>query len=657
MKRLLLPMLLLNILVWSGCGGGGKSSTSSTAVTITISPTAATVQGGQTQQFTATLTNTTNMGVTWEVNGTAGGNAVVGTITTTGLYTAPLQLPSPANVTVTAVAQADTTQSAMATVTLTTPTIVVMVSPSTATLAAGATQQFGATVTGNSNTAVNWTVNGVAGGNPTLGTVDATGLYTAPASPPKEGITVFAVSQADGTTKGAATVTAEFGNASLNGTYVFLLTQPDINTGTGFAFRGGTLVFDGAGDISAGVEDENSSGAGPMPNVAFTGTYTVGPDGRGMATINDPSARKFSFALISSTRGQLISFDNSPVPSGFIQQQDQTAIANAKGTFVFSFFGDNAGPVAQVGDVVLDGAGNITSGSEDTNSHGVVTQNVPIVGTYSLGAAGHGTATIGTAHFAFYIIDASTLAFLGTDPTGLRVAGSGFAQTGGPFTAANLGTSVFLVNGNAVSGNAGFAQAGEFSTDGASSLNSGVFDQNNAGTLTIAAALTGTYTLASTGRGQLSFNNQTFIFWLTSPTKAVLIEADGVATAGGLLLKQTGQPFSSGVAGGYVFALAGSDAANTNPFAIDGQLSTTGFGILAGNADVNEATLQPAQQSLPLSGNLALSSNGRGTGSIKAGTTLNYDFYFASPDQFFLISADPKTVLSGMAHRQCSDCE
>lgn len=652
MKRFLLPVLLATVLGWGGCGGG-KSSTSSTDITIAISPTTASVQGGQTQQFTATLTKTTNMGVTWEVNGTAGGNAVVGTITTTGLYTAPITLPSPANVTVTAVAQADTTKTAMATVTLTTPTITVTISPTAATLVAGATQQFTATVAGNSNTAVNWTVNGVAGGNPTLGTVDATGLYTAPASPPKEGITVFAVSQADTTRTAAATVTTQFGNASLSGSYVFLVTQPDNNTGTGFAFRGGTFVADGAGNLTSGVEDENSSGAGLIPNVAFTGTYTVATDGRGMATVNDPSAKKFSFALISSTRGQIIALDTPAVQvtTGFIQQQDQTAIASAKGTFVFSFFGDNAGPVTQVGNLMLDGAGNITGGTEDVNSHGTVTQNVAVAGTYTIGAGGHGSATIGAAHFAFYIIDASTLAFLGTDPA--AVAGSAFVQTGGPFAAANLGSSVFLVNGNAVSNGGGFAQAGVFSTDGASSLSSGVFDQNNAGTLTSNAAITGTYTLAATGRGQLSFSNQTFIFWLASPNKAVLMEADGTAVAEGLLLKQTGEPFQS-VAGGYAFSLAGSNAANTIPFAEDGQLSTAGFGVLSGNADINQTTQQP---NVSLSGNLALTTNGRGTGAISAPTSVTYDFYFASPDQFFLISADAKTVLSGVAHRQCSDCQ
>ena len=44
--------------------------------------------------------------------------------------------------------------------------------------------QFTATVTGTSDTAVTWSVNGVTSGNAALGTIGSTGLYTAPASVP-----------------------------------------------------------------------------------------------------------------------------------------------------------------------------------------------------------------------------------------------------------------------------------------------------------------------------------------------------------------------------------------------------------------------------------------------------------------------------------------
>src|ERR1022692_5287199 len=62
----------------------------------------------------------------------------------------------------------------------TTSTVAVTLSPTTATVALGATQQFTAVVTGNSNTNVTWTVNSVTGGNSTVGTISTQGLYTAP---------------------------------------------------------------------------------------------------------------------------------------------------------------------------------------------------------------------------------------------------------------------------------------------------------------------------------------------------------------------------------------------------------------------------------------------------------------------------------------------
>jgi len=92
--------------------------TTAPAITITISPTSATVVRRQTRQFTATVTNTTNTSVTWKVNGITGGNSTIGTISTAGLYRAPSSVPSPATVTVSATAVADPTKIASATVTV-----------------------------------------------------------------------------------------------------------------------------------------------------------------------------------------------------------------------------------------------------------------------------------------------------------------------------------------------------------------------------------------------------------------------------------------------------------------------------------------------------------------------------------------------------------
>jgi hypothetical protein len=67
-------------------------------------------------QFNATVTNSTNSGVNWEVNGKEGGDISSGTVSTTGLYTAPAVVTDPPTVTVTAVSQADNSKSDTATV-------------------------------------------------------------------------------------------------------------------------------------------------------------------------------------------------------------------------------------------------------------------------------------------------------------------------------------------------------------------------------------------------------------------------------------------------------------------------------------------------------------------------------------------------------------
>lgn len=202
-------------------------------VNITISPTSASVQTSATQQFTATVTGSTNTAVTWQVNNVTGGNSTTGTVSTTGLYTAPAAVPSPAAVTVKAIAQADTTKTASATVTVTgVPQVSVSISPTSATVQTNATQQFTATVTGSTNTLVNWQVNGIAGGNSTVGTVTSGGLYAAPATVPSPAsVTVTAVSQADATKSASAavTVTAASGGG-LN--YYVAPTGSNTNPGT-----------------------------------------------------------------------------------------------------------------------------------------------------------------------------------------------------------------------------------------------------------------------------------------------------------------------------------------------------------------------------------------------------------------------------------------
>lgn len=89
------------------------------AVSISVSPQSATLRGLDSVQFKAGVQNAKNKAVNWSVNGISGGNASVGTISSSGLYTGPATAVSP--VTITATSQADTTKSAAAQITLKNP--------------------------------------------------------------------------------------------------------------------------------------------------------------------------------------------------------------------------------------------------------------------------------------------------------------------------------------------------------------------------------------------------------------------------------------------------------------------------------------------------------------------------------------------------------
>ena len=188
---------------FAGCGSG--SSTTYT-VTVTISPTSATINLDGKQQFKATASGAANTAVTWEVNGTSGGSSTTGTITTSGLYTAPSTFPNPNTITVTAISQANTADLANASVNLVSG-VTVSVSPASVNIQLSKTQQFTATVTGSSNTGVTWQVAGVNGGNSSVGTISSSGLYTAPSSATTPlAVSISAVSDVDATKSASASV-------------------------------------------------------------------------------------------------------------------------------------------------------------------------------------------------------------------------------------------------------------------------------------------------------------------------------------------------------------------------------------------------------------------------------------------------------------------
>ena len=159
-------------------------------IAVTISPNPVTLAESGKQTFTATVTGTTKTGVTWSASG--------GSVTSKGVYTAP---KTAGTYNVTATSKANTAVSASAAVTVTPPVVAVTISPATLSLAINTTEQFKATVTGTSTTAVTWSTTG--------GAITTSGDYTAPSTTGTYGVTATSTANTAVSATATVSVTAQ----------------------------------------------------------------------------------------------------------------------------------------------------------------------------------------------------------------------------------------------------------------------------------------------------------------------------------------------------------------------------------------------------------------------------------------------------------------
>ena len=104
-------------------------------------------------------------------------------------------------------------------------------------------------------------------------------------------------------------------DSELKGHYAFLFGGFDDATGGELAIAG-SFTADGAGNITAGVEDSNGPG-GSTQNIPFTGTFNIGGDNRGAFTLQTASGTQ-TFAVVAgginggvASRGRFIRFDDT----------------------------------------------------------------------------------------------------------------------------------------------------------------------------------------------------------------------------------------------------------------------------------------------------------------------------------------------------------
>jgi hypothetical protein len=653
--------------------------------------------------------------VTWQVNGTAGGNDTVGRIDSNGVYHSPATVPSSGTVSVTAVSYDEPTLSAPSTVTII-PAPTVTIAPTTWTMASGTanTKTFTSTVTGTTTSKVDWSVGNalgsVPGGNATFGTIDSNGVYTAPLTPPiGSTVMVTAVSRDYPLASASATVTLTgYTTSSLQGHYAFSIAGQILSgPSAGPFFRAGSFVADGAGNLSGGLEDVNeTSGVTSGSGFSFVGTYTVSADGRGTLKFSDGSHGPanlpaiFDFVLVNGTQLQITGFDASGgaattyagTAAGQANAQNVSTYANNPlsalfGTYVFDFSGVDAANgrgLSQIGEFTADGAGDITGGSIDIDDGGTSNQ-LQITGNtaapftppvypsfYSINASGRGTMTLATNDpafptltFSFYVVSRGSSKFAGTD-TAQALSGMAMQQIpNATFDPTSLnGSYAFLLSGLGPGGAQATATAGSFIAGGNGNITSGVFDENVNGTPSVANPFGGNYTVTSNGRGTASFTGgRKYVFYFGAAGSAVIQEIDtihpGIAADGMFTQQQVPIPpaaFSlASIIGNYAIGTNGLSGSNAQ--VITGQLAANGAGLVkSGAIDINTAGTLTAGEAV--SGTYILpASSGRSTLVLNPLTdNRNFAVYIVNSTQVFVVGIDnaaaPPRLAIGTMYRQ-----
>lgn len=634
-------------------------------VAVSVSPASAKVVTGGKQQFTASVTGTTNTAVKWSVSGAGCSALTCGAISAAGLYTAPSAVPNPPTVIVTATSQADPAKSATATVTVEVRGLI-NVLPSSALVTAGGQLQFSAqdgaasTLSVSSALAVTWKLTGAGCVGSKCGVITSTGLFTAPAVPPAPAtIQVIAVS---GAKSGSATVTIVPSDQSkLLGQYVFLFRGFD---SSGIYQAAGSFTADGNGTILNGVEDINRL-SGPTTNLPFTGSYTVSADNRGTITITTASGSStFTFALnASGDRARFIEFDNTGIRgSGVIKAQTLSSFSDSSfnGSYALSVSGaDFAGDrIAGLSAIFADGSGTIAGSTLDVNDGGDTlppVNNFP--GAYTVAANGRGTASLSvpilggaTFHFSIYVVSPREAFWLSTDPVGASspmFSGEALQQSSSPFSESSFqGFTVFTQSGLA-NGSADVA-VGQLSFDGKGAI-AGQFDENNGGVITRAALLAGSYTTQPNGRTLLNLANvktqsvTSFVAYLIAPNSAFLLSMEPAVKIGALQPQLVAPPFNNSLAAG-TFTFAPDAVASLSAPLSTGIATLSGTGGEAGLAGTEDSSqtsgLSPNLKVIGTYSVSSVSNNGRGVANLTSPGPQTIAFWMVSFSEFVGVDID-----------------
>jgi len=465
-------------------------------------------------------------------------------------------------------------------------------------------------------------------------------------------------------------------NAELNGNYAFNFTGVSGNGTTSSVFGAvGRFTADGAGNLTNGELVTNGVGAGATSPQAFTGTYVIGADNRGVMTLNiGGGSAKLAFAMMANGNAQFIEFDaaggSGTIGSGTMEKADTTAFSTARitGDYAFGAAGlDNVNNRAAIeGRLTSNGTGTFTNAAGDVNAYGTdyamnfTAANYAVTNT----ASGRGTmqlaftfgGTPDTLNFVFYVVNSGKLFVMESDPvtTATPLLNGEVLQQqlpAGGFTNSSLnGNMVISLTGlSSCSSGSGVPKAGAgLLTANGSGAFSLTYDENFCRAPNSFSDAPGTYSVASNGRAAITVGGFNLVAYLVNLNQIFLFVSDANVLFGIGEPQAAGSFTNSTLKGTYAGFTTNPAAFGVTVFS--GELAADGatpVGNMTGAEDIGAPS--GPNSGVAFNATYSVSSsptNGRGTMTVTSGTGGNAVIYMVSASKFVAVSLnDPNPAV------------
>jgi len=657
LKLIVLFLMLATITLLQSCSSSGGEP-----ITIAITPPSASVDQGQTENFTANLGNDLfNQGVTWTVTGTncvtTGCGALTNVTKTAVTYTAPSGLASSLSVTLTATAVANANQTKTATITVELPltfsitNTVCSTTPSSTQLPCGSNGvPYSATisVTGGVSPYKFSLVPG-SGALPAGLSLNSSGVITGTPYGPVAGQpnpAVFTVQVTDNSTS-PVTATQQYSISIAPATPLVITAISPLQSGffnatysTSIPITGGVPPYRWSmigGSLPAGLSLNTNNGqisgvpvqpSGSPPTTSTT--FTVQVTDSTLPT----SQTQTKQLTINIQQPQPLEITPSSLPAGTTAVAYSTALSVAGGIppYTWSLVSGQlpSGLIFAPGTATISGIPVLSTSSAFTVSvtdSEIPTQTTSVAYTLSVSPGTNNNALLsGQYSFLFQGFDANGAVAL----VGSMLADANGKITGGSVDSARAPTaqSTGIVLGQSLTGSYSMG------SDGRGTMELVATNTQN----TPPVVLTTDYDLVMDSSGNINF------FENNSST----LDNDPVHTHGSGIMKlvTSSSLGASSFNGNYAFLLRGYDLANS-PTALGGVIQADGVqSIKPGTGDYNEGGT--FSSNLGLSGSFSFGSGTRGSINGltfelpgKSAYSLNYVFRFVSPSDLFVVASDP----------------